>query len=92
VARGFRGSYDTRSMLSPRIQALGRAMEVGLAAMRCLLYCGELDDTITYTQRCAKEIPHATFVSFPHLNHLEAFYRSDIVLPAVMKFLQSATA
>src|SRR5215472_15499531 len=60
--------------------------------MPCFLYSGELDGSVGDTQRCAKEIPHAAFVSFPHLNHPEAFYRSDIVLPAVMRFLQSATA
>jgi hypothetical protein len=58
--------------------------------MACFLYCGELDGTIADTQRCAKEIPHSTFVSFPNLNHPEAFYRADVVLPAVMTFLQSA--
>jgi len=57
--------------------------------MPCFLYCGELDSTTADTERCAKEIPNATFVSFPHLNHPEAFYRSDIALPPVMKFLQS---
>jgi pimeloyl-ACP methyl ester carboxylesterase len=59
--------------------------------MPCLLYSGDLDGTFADTQRCAKEIPHATFVSFPHLDHPETFYRSDIVLPRVMKFLQSLT-
>ena len=65
-----------------------------LATMRmpCFLYCGERDGTIADTQRAAKEIPHATFVSFPHLDHPEAFYRSDIVLPPVMKFLQAPAA
>jgi pimeloyl-ACP methyl ester carboxylesterase len=58
--------------------------------MACFLYCGELDGTIADTQRCAKEIPHSTFVSFPNLNHPETFYRADVVLPAVMTFLQSA--
>src|SRR5262249_49506758 len=56
--------------------------------MPCFLYSGELDGSIGDTQRCAKEIPRATFMSFPHLNHPETFYRSDIVLPRVMQFLQ----
>src|SRR5262249_50233778 len=41
----------------------------------CFLYSGELDGTLAETQRCAKEIPDASFVSFPHLNHPETFYR-----------------
>ena len=57
--------------------------------MPCFLYCSERDGILADTQRCSKEIPHATFVSFPQLNHPEAFYRSDILLPRVMKFLES---
>ena len=57
--------------------------------MPCFLYSGELDGSLADTQRCAKDIPHATFVSFPHLNHPETFYRADLVLPPVMKFLES---
>jgi len=57
--------------------------------MPCFLYGGELDATTADTQRCAKNIPHSTFVSFPGLNHPETFYRADIVLPPVMKFLGS---
>lgn len=59
-------------------------------SMPCLLYSGDLDGTFAQSQRCAKEIPHATFVSFPKLDHPEAFYRSDIVLPSVTKFLSAA--
>ena len=68
----------------PSLQSVLPAMR-----MPCFLYGGELDSTTTETQRCAKEIPRAAFVSFPDLNHPETFYRSDIVLPSVMKFLQS---
>jgi len=63
-----------------------------LPAMRmlCFLYCGERDGIMTDMQRCAKEIPRATFVSFPSLDHPNAFYRSDLVLPSAMTFLKSA--
>jgi len=60
-------------------------------AMPGFLYRGELDGSFADSQRCAKEIPHAMFISCPQLNHPETFYRSDIVLPRVMKFLQSDT-
>jgi hypothetical protein len=29
-------------------------------------------------------------MAFPDLDHPDGFYRSDIVLPAVLKFLQNA--
>jgi pimeloyl-ACP methyl ester carboxylesterase len=75
AARGDRPALDD---ILPKMQ------------MPCFLYSGEADGYQADIQRCAKEIPHATFTSFPGLNHPEAFYRSDLVLPPVMKFLQSA--
>ena len=68
------------------------SMENILPTMRmpCFLYGGELDGTTAEMQRCVKAIPHSTFISFPGENHPQTFYRADIVLPPVMKFLQSA--
>lgn len=57
--------------------------------MPCFLYSGELDGVLPDMQRCAEQIPYSTFMSFPNLNHPETFYRADIVLPSVMKFLRS---
>lgn len=57
--------------------------------MPCFLYSGEADGVLPEMQRCVQQMLHATFVSFPGLNHPEAFYRADVVLPPVMKFLQS---
>ena len=34
-------------------------------------------------------MPNVTFVSLPGLKHAETFFRSDLVLPHVMKFLAS---
>lgn len=66
-------------------------MEDILPTMRmpCFLYSGEADGVLPQMQECVQQMPHATFVSFPGLNHPEAFYRADVVLPPVMKFLQS---
>jgi len=57
--------------------------------MPCLLYSGEADGALPDKRKCVQQIPRATFVSFPGLNHPEAFYRSDVVLSPVMKFLRS---
>jgi pimeloyl-ACP methyl ester carboxylesterase len=57
--------------------------------MPCFLYGGEVDGTTAEAQRCAKDIANCTFMSFPNLTHPEAFYRGDLVLPHVMRFLQS---
>src|SRR5439155_870860 len=36
---------------------------------------------------CVVHMPNVTFVSLPGLNHMEGFFRSDLVLPHVTKFL-----
>jgi pimeloyl-ACP methyl ester carboxylesterase len=57
--------------------------------MPCLLYVGEADSRFPRVQACVKQMPNATFVSFPGLNHTEAFYRADMILAQVTKFLRT---
>ncbi len=57
----------------------------------CLLYVGEEDDSFPQVQKCVQRMPNGTLVSFPGLNHPEAFYRADLVLPHALKFLQAAS-
>ena len=57
--------------------------------MPCLLYIGEADGSFSQVQACVQHMPNVSLVSFPGLNHPEAFYRADVVLPHVMKFLQA---
>lgn len=59
--------------------------------MPCFLYSGEADGVLPDLQKCVKLMPNAAFVSFPSLNHPEAFYRADVVLPPAMRFLRSVT-
>ena len=59
--------------------------------MPCFLYGGDRDGALANIERCAKEIPHATFMALPNLDHPEGFYRSDIVLPVVSKFLRATS-
>ena len=57
----------------------------------CLLHVGEEDDSFPQVQKCVQRMPNGTLVSFPGLNHPEAFYRADLVLPHALKFLQAAS-
>jgi pimeloyl-ACP methyl ester carboxylesterase len=54
----------------------------------CCLYAGELDEIYSQARAGSKRIPGATFLSFPGLDHCQAFVRADLVLPKVMKFLE----
>lgn len=55
--------------------------------MPCLVYVGEDDDRLEGAKECATHIPNGTFVSLPGLDHLEAYVRSDLVLPHIIQFL-----
>jgi pimeloyl-ACP methyl ester carboxylesterase len=56
-------------------------------AMPCLLIAGDADGNYSRAKDCAKNIPNAEFVSLPGLDHVQAFVRSDLVIPHVKKFL-----
>jgi hypothetical protein len=55
--------------------------------MPCLLFVGEADGVYAGVKECVQYMPNGTLVSLPDLNHSEAFFRSDLVLPHVRKFL-----
>ncbi len=57
--------------------------------MPCLLYAGEEDGNFSQAQACVEHMPQGRFVSIPDVNHPEAFYRAELVLPHAMKFLQA---
>jgi pimeloyl-ACP methyl ester carboxylesterase len=53
----------------------------------CLLFVGEADPFFPGVKKCVTSMPHATFVSFPDLLHVETLYRSDLVIPHIKRFL-----
>ncbi len=59
--------------------------------MPCLLFVGEADAPYPLAKEAVKHIPKVTFVSLPDLNHMEAFVRSDAVLPHITTFLETVT-
>ena len=60
--------------------------------MPSLLYVGEADGLLPQVQECVQHMPNATLVSLRGLNHPEAFYRADVVLPHVNGFLTEITS
>ena len=59
--------------------------------MPCLVFVGEGDDKDSSAKKWVMTMPNSTFVSFPGLDHIEAFVRSDLVLPYITKFLEKAS-
>ena len=53
----------------------------------CLLYCGDLDPFHDGAQESVQHMPRAVFISMHGLNHITAFFRSDVVVRFVKQFL-----
>ena len=53
-----------------------------------LIYAGEEDPAYPLAQRCVQGHGNLEFLSLPGLGHMEAWERSDIVLPHVLEFLE----
>ena len=86
-------------ILGSDLQALAAAMHdrdsleevLPTMTMPCFLYVGEGDPRLPKVEACVKDMPHATFVSIPDVNHSQANMRSDLVLPHIAKFLQAVS-
>lgn len=53
----------------------------------CLLHIGEDDGDYSDVKRASAVIPDPTFVSLPGLGHIEAWFRSNLGVPHLRKFL-----
>lgn len=71
----------------------GPGLEDVLSTMRmpCLLFVGEADGSYAGVKECVQYIPNVTLVSLPGRKHSETFFRSDLVLPHVLKFLANVS-
>jgi hypothetical protein len=60
--------------------------------MPCLRYAGEADGRFGSAKGCVTQIPKRAFFFLPGPNHVESYFRSDLVLPHVMRFWVAASA
>jgi hypothetical protein len=60
---------------------------LGSLEMECLLFAGDADPVYEAVKASAAKMANATFFALAGLQHYEAFFRSDLVLPHVMRFL-----
>jgi pimeloyl-ACP methyl ester carboxylesterase len=58
--------------------------------MPCCLYVGEADPLFAQARDASRLNPRVTFFSLPGLDHVDGFYRTDIVLPRVVSFLRGS--
>jgi pimeloyl-ACP methyl ester carboxylesterase len=63
--------------------------EVSAVTLPTMIYCGTEDEgNYEAARRASEAMPNARFVSIDGLDHLQAFFRSDLVLPHVRAFLK----
>jgi pimeloyl-ACP methyl ester carboxylesterase len=59
--------------------------------MLCLIFVGEADSLHSGAKECAKNLPNATFISFPNLGHFQLLSQRHLLLPHITKFLTKAS-
>ena len=70
-----------------RFASWGFSEILGSLEMECLLFAGDADPIYEAVKASAAKMANATFFALTGLQHYEAFVRSDLVLPHVMRFL-----
>jgi pimeloyl-ACP methyl ester carboxylesterase len=71
------------------LQSPGYAEILPTMTMPSLLFAGEDDPIYKENKECTGAMPNVTFFSLPGLGHADSFFRSDLVLPRVTRFLAS---
>jgi pimeloyl-ACP methyl ester carboxylesterase len=82
-------SADLQALLALAQDRTGLDELLSEISVPCCLYAGEMDDICVQARAASQRIPEAIFFSLPGLDHCEAFSRADLVLPPVLRFLQS---
>jgi pimeloyl-ACP methyl ester carboxylesterase len=83
---------DAQALIAYRIQRLaspGFTEVLPKMTMPCLVFAGEGDPVYPANQEFVVQMPNATFFSLPGLGHADTFFRSDLVLPHVTRFLRT---
>jgi pimeloyl-ACP methyl ester carboxylesterase len=86
---------DAEAMIAYRVKRLehpGFTEVLPTMTMPCLLYVGEADNRYAGVMACKADMPNVTFVSLPGLNHVEGFFRRDLVLPHITQFLATVVS
>jgi hypothetical protein len=82
--------HDVEALIASRTEALqhpGFVEIIPIMTMPCLVFAGEEDPIFAGSKECVRSMPNVTFFSLPGLGHIDAFFRSDLLLPHVTEFL-----
>jgi pimeloyl-ACP methyl ester carboxylesterase len=64
----------------------GQAADLPLIETPTMLLVGTDEPFVDQARQAASLLPHGTFVPLPGLDHVQTFFRSDLVLPHVREF------
>jgi pimeloyl-ACP methyl ester carboxylesterase len=80
---------DVEALKACRADSPGFAAMLSTIAKPCLLYAGATDPGCTAAEAAAAKMSNASFFKVPDLGHAEVMFRSELVLPHVVQFLDS---
>jgi pimeloyl-ACP methyl ester carboxylesterase len=87
--QGRWSNADLRAYLAASIDRSNLEGILSSMMLPCCLYAGEADPIFSKVKQAAEGIPNALFFSLPRLNHIQGFYRSQLVMPFVAGFLRA---
>lgn len=79
--------YDFKALLAVARDRPDLSDVLQTMKMPCYLFAGELDGVCGLAKKCAQNMPNATFVPLPGLDHSECIRRSDLLVPRIRGFL-----
>jgi len=81
---------DTRAFAAAAQDRPSLISQLSIMSTPCLLYAGDRDFVFASAEATVRQIPSMKLEILPGLFHTTAFERSDLVLPRVLPFLESA--
>jgi len=86
-ARYLAADLEAVDVMSSRWEGISHAEVLSNLTLPCLVFVGENDHAYPGAEKSSEAVPNATFVSFRGLDHIDAWGRTDLVLPLMRKFL-----
>ena len=85
-------AHDVEALIASCIDRPDVSDVLPTLTMPCLIYYGDADPGHARAREYVTQIPDATFVTLPGLDHWAGIYRSDLALPHIRAFLERVAA
>ena len=85
-------AHDAEALIASSIDRPDVSDVLPTLTIPCLVYYGDADPGHVRAREYVTQIPDATFVALPGLDHWAGIYRSDLALPHIRAFLKRVAA